>query len=125
MLFFSFVIVFIASCNNYETFTITSAEYTTNQKYEIEFIKTFGTPSPNQEWGFTETTNESIAKTRSTKTLTRAEQSIQGNIRIIDEAFFRWNTRKAFRLGRFSDMFGKSIGLVKPNREFVLCEKVA
>ena len=43
----------------------------------------------------------------------------------IDEACFRWNTRKAFRLGRFSDMFGKSIGLVKPNREFVLCEKVA
>ena len=52
MLFFSFVIVFIASCNNYETFTITSAEYTT-QKYEMEFIKTFGTPSPNQEWGLT------------------------------------------------------------------------
>ena len=43
----------------------------------------------------------------------------------IDEACFRLNTRKAFRLGRFSDMFGKSIGLVKPNREFVLCENVA
>ena len=93
MLFFSFVIVFIASCNNYETFTITSAEYTT-QKYEMEFIKTFGTPSPNQEWGFTETTNESLAKTRSTKTLTRAEQSIQGDIRIIDEACFRWNIQE-------------------------------
>ena len=53
MLFFSFAIVFIASCNNYETFPITSAEYTTNQKYEMEFIKTFGTPSPNQEWGLT------------------------------------------------------------------------
>ena len=53
LLFFLFVIVFIASCNNYETFTITSAEYTTNQKYEIKFIKTFGTPSPNQEWGLT------------------------------------------------------------------------
>ena len=51
----------------------------------MEFIKTFGTPSHNQEWGFTETTNESLAKTRSTKTLTRAEQSIQGDIRIIGE----------------------------------------
>lgn len=39
----------------------------------------------------------------------------------IDEACFRWNTRKAFGFGRFSDMFDKSIGLVKPNREFVLC----
>ena len=120
MLFFSFVIVFIASCNNYETFPITSAEYTT-QKYEMEFIKTFGTPSPNQEWGFTETTNESLAKTRSTKTLTRAEQSIQGDIRIIDEACFRWNTRKASKVGRFLDMFCMPIGLVRPNSEFVLC----
>ena len=120
MLFFSFVIVFIASCNNYETFPITSAEYTT-QKYEMEFIKTFGTPSPNQEWGFTETTNESIAKTRSTKTLTRAEQSIQGDIRIIDEACFRWNTRKASKVGRFLDMFCMPIDLVRPNSEFVLC----
>ena len=121
MLFFSFAIVFIASCNNYETFPITSAEYTTNQKYEIEFIKTFGTPSTNQELEFTGTTNESLAKTRSTKTLTRAEQSIQGDIRIIDEACFRWNTRKAFHLGRFLDMFYMSIGLVIPNMEFVLC----
>ena len=120
MLFFSFVIVFIASCNNYETFSITRAEYTT-QKYEMEFIKTFGTPSTNQEWGFTETTNESIAKTRITKTLTRAEQSIQGDIRIIDEACFRWNTRKASQVERFLDMFYMSIGLVRPNREFVLC----
>ena len=119
MLFFSFAIVFIASCNNYETFPITSAEYTT-QKYEMEFIKTFGTPSPNQECGFTETTNESLAKTRSTKTLTRAEQSIQGDIRIIDEACFRWNTRKAFQVERFLDMFYMSIGLVRPNSEFVL-----
>ena len=119
MLFFSFVIVFIASCNNYETFSITSAEYTT-QKYEMEFIKTFGTPSPNQEWGFTETTNESIAKTRITKTLTRAEQSIQGDIRIIDEACFRWNTRKASKVERFLDMFYMPIGLVRPNSEFVL-----
>ena len=120
MLFFSFAIVFIDSCNNYETFPITSAEYTT-QKYEMEFIKTFGTPSPNQECGFTETTNESLAKTRSTKTLTRAEQSIQGDIRIIDEACFRWNTRKASQVERFLDMFCMPIGLVRPNREFVLC----
>ena len=120
MLFFSFAIVFIASCNNYETFSITSAEYTT-QKYEMEFIKTFGTPSTNQEWGFTETTDESLAKTKSTKTLTRAEQSIQGDIRIIDEACFRWNTRKSFQVERFLDMLYMSIGLVRPNREFVLC----
>ena len=57
----------------------------------MEFIKTFGTPSTNQEL---ETTNESIAKTRITKTLTRAEQSIQGDIRIIDEACFRWNIQE-------------------------------
>ena len=87
----------------------------------MEFIKTFGTPSPNQEWGFTETTNESLAKTRSTKTITRAEQSIQGDIRIIDESYFRWNTRKAFQVERFLDMFYMPIGLVRPNREFVLC----
>ena len=115
-----FVIVFIASCNNYEAFPITSAEYTT-QKYEMEFIKTFGTPSPNQECGFTETTNESLAKTKSTKTLTRPEQSIQGDIRIIDEACFRCNTRKAFQVERFLDMFYMPIGLVRPNSEFVLC----
>ena len=60
----------------------------------MEFIKTFGTPSTNQELEFTETTNESIAKTRITKTLTRAEQSIQGDIRIIDEACFRWNIQE-------------------------------
>ena len=119
MLFFSFAIVFIASCNNYETFPITSAEYTT-QKYEMEFIKTFGTPSTNQELEFTETTNESIVKTKSTKTLTRAEQSIQGDIRIIDEACFRWNTRKASKVERFLDMFYMPIGLVRPNSEFVL-----
>ena len=120
MLFFSFAIVFIARCNNYETFPITSAEYTT-QKDEMEFIKTFGTPSTNQELEFTETTNESLAKTRITKAITRAEQSIQGDIRIIDEACFRWNTRKAFQVERFLDMFYMSIGLVRPNREFVLC----
>ena len=87
----------------------------------MEFIKTFGTPSTNQEWGFTETTNESIAKTRITKALTRAEQSIQGDIRIIDEACFRWNTRKASKAGRFLDMFCMPIDLVRPNSEFVLC----
>ena len=86
----------------------------------MEFIKTFGTPSTNQELEFTETTNESLAKTRSTKTLTRAEQSIQGDIRIIDEACFRWNTRKASKVERFLDMFYMPIGLVRPNSEFVL-----
>lgn len=43
----------------------------------------------------------------------------------IDEACFRWNTRKMAESERFSHMFGKSIGLVKPNREFVLCLNVA
>lgn len=42
----------------------------------------------------------------------------------IDEACFRWNTRKASQVERFSDMFFMSIGLVRPNREFVLCENV-
>ena len=40
----------------------------------------------------------------------------------IDEACFRWNTRKMAESERFSHMFHSSIGLVKPNREFVLCE---
>ncbi|MCH5309481.1 MAG: IS1595 family transposase [Prevotella sp.] len=31
----------------------------------------------------------------------------------IDEAAYRWNTRKASQSERFSDMFGKSIGLVR------------
>lgn len=31
----------------------------------------------------------------------------------IDEAVYRWNTRKASESERFSDMFGKSIGLVR------------
>ncbi|MBR6035336.1 MAG: IS1595 family transposase [Bacteroidaceae bacterium] len=31
----------------------------------------------------------------------------------IDEAVYRWNTRKASQTERFSDMFNKSIGLVK------------
>lgn len=43
----------------------------------------------------------------------------------IDEACFRWNTRKMDESERFTDMFGKSIGLVKINKEFVLCRKVA
>ena len=42
--------------------------------------------------------------------------------RIIDEACFRWNTRKASQVERFLDMFFMSIGLVRPNREFVLCK---
>jgi len=41
----------------------------------------------------------------------------------IDEACFRWNTRKASQSERFKYMFHMSIGLIKPNREFVLCEK--
>lgn len=39
----------------------------------------------------------------------------------IDEACFRWNTRKASQSERFQNMFTKSIGLVKPNSEFILC----
>ena len=31
----------------------------------------------------------------------------------IDEAVYRWNTRKASQSERFSDMFSKSIGLIK------------
>ena len=40
----------------------------------------------------------------------------------IDEACFRWNTRKMAESERFSQMFHTFIGLVKPNREFVLCK---
>ena len=43
----------------------------------------------------------------------------------IDEACFRWNTRKMAESERFKDMFKTSIGLVKPNREFIICQKVA
>ena len=43
----------------------------------------------------------------------------------IDEACFRWNTRKMTESERFNDMFKTSIGLAKPNREFILCQKVA
>lgn len=43
----------------------------------------------------------------------------------VDEACFRWNTRKASESERLTNMFTKSIGLIKPNREFVLCEKRA
>ena len=39
----------------------------------------------------------------------------------IDEACFRWNTRKMSESERFTDMFNTSIGLVKPNKEFKLC----
>lgn len=39
----------------------------------------------------------------------------------IDEACFRWNTRKMDESERFAHMFETSIGLVRPNREFVLC----
>ena len=40
----------------------------------------------------------------------------------IDEACFRWNTRKMSESARFTQMFETSIGLVKPNRMFKLCE---
>ena len=43
----------------------------------------------------------------------------------IDEACFRWNTRKMDESERFTHTFESAIGLVKPNREFVLCEKSA
>lgn len=39
----------------------------------------------------------------------------------IDEACFRWNTRKMSESKRFTDMFTTSIGLVKSNKEFKLC----
>ena len=39
----------------------------------------------------------------------------------IDEACFRWNTRKMSASERFADMFNTSVGLVKPNKEFKLC----
>ena len=39
----------------------------------------------------------------------------------IDEACFRWNTRKMSESERFTNMFTTSIGLVKPNKEFKLC----
>lgn len=39
----------------------------------------------------------------------------------IDEACFRWNTRKMSESERFTDMFNTSVGLVKPNNEFKLC----
>ena len=40
----------------------------------------------------------------------------------IDEAVYRWNTRKASESERFYDMFAKSIGLVVTWRELKLCE---
>ena len=40
----------------------------------------------------------------------------------IDETCFRRNTRKMAESERFSQMFHTSIGLVNPNREFVLCK---
>lgn len=43
----------------------------------------------------------------------------------VNEACFRWNTRKLTESERFERMFEKSIGLVKPNREFILCRMAA
>ena len=40
----------------------------------------------------------------------------------VDEACFRWNTRKMSESERFAHMFKTSIWLAKPNREFVLCK---
>ena len=40
----------------------------------------------------------------------------------IDEAVYRWNTRKASQSERFSDMFNKSIGLIVTWDELRLCE---
>ena len=39
----------------------------------------------------------------------------------IDEACFRWNTRKTSQSERFQCMFENSIGLIKPNSDFILC----
>jgi len=40
----------------------------------------------------------------------------------VDEACYRWNTRKASQTERFSDMFNKSIGLIVTQDELKLCE---
>jgi transposase-like protein len=40
----------------------------------------------------------------------------------IDEAVYRWNTRKASQSERFEDMFAKSIGLIVTWSELRLCE---
>ena len=42
----------------------------------------------------------------------------------IDEACYRWNTRKASQSERFCDMFNKSIGLVVKHYELKLCGMV-
>ena len=63
----------------------------------MEFIKTFGTPSPNQEWGLTSAI---------VLLMKRASVGIQ---------------KKASQVERFLDMFYMPIGLVRPNSEFVLC----
>lgn len=43
----------------------------------------------------------------------------------IDEACFRWNTRKMGESKRFTHMFNSAIGLVKSNSEFRICGRVA
>ena len=40
----------------------------------------------------------------------------------IDEACFRWNTRKMVESERFTLMFGKAIGKVMPNETLKLCK---
>lgn len=39
----------------------------------------------------------------------------------IDEAVYRWNTRKMSESERFAHMFDKPIGLVRSNETFKLC----
>ena len=47
-----------------------------------------------------------------------SDEHLQG---YIDEAVYRWNTRKASESERFSDMFSRSIGLIVRWNEVKLC----
>lgn len=40
----------------------------------------------------------------------------------INEAVYRWNTRKASQSERFKDMFNKSIGLIVTCNELKICK---
>ena len=48
-----------------------------------------------------------------------SDEHLQG---YIDEAVYRWNTRKASESERFSDMFARSIGLIVRWSEIKLCQ---
>lgn len=48
-----------------------------------------------------------------------SDEHLQG---YIDEAVYRWNTRKASESERFSDMFSRSIGLIVRWSEIKLCQ---